>query len=167
MGDRTGLGSNLRRALFMRNLRKAQEEPPEGSPPPLGLRVRYVLRLLLRDPGRSWPLPELSARVLISQSRLYDLGVAMTRPGLAEVVWFEGRRSIRLTALGVQEVPHILAQFRSQLPLVVLFRSGPRAAAFAWVSRRRNRAWQRQLRHRQAVRELEADAKPNELDLLE
>lgn len=153
------LGSGLRRALFMRNLRKAQEEPPEGSAPPLNLRVRYALRVLLREPGRAWPLPDLAVKVMIGPSRLFDLGTTMSRSGLAEVIWFEGARSIRLTELGAQEVPNILAQFRSQRPLVILVRSGPKAAAYAWIARRRDRAWRRQLRREQARQALDADAK--------
>src|ERR1700722_14118440 len=96
MGDRPSLGSNLRRALFMRNLRKAQGEPPGGEGMQPGLRVRYMLRLLLRDSERPWPLPTLSFTVLISPPKLYDLGTAMSRAGLADVIWFEGKRWMRL-----------------------------------------------------------------------
>lgn len=165
MGDRMGLGNGLRRALFMRGLRKAQEEPPGGTAPQPGFRVRYALRVMLRDPGRTWPLGILSAKVMISQTRLYDLGVAMSRSGLAEVIWFEGQRSIRLTAQGIEEVPKVLAQFRSQRLIVILFRDGPRAAGYALVTRRRDRAWRRELKQADAAQD--PDTKPNELDVLE
>ena len=165
MGDRMGLGSGLRRALFMRGLRKAQEEPPGGAAPQLGFRVRYVLRIMLREPDRTWPLALLSAKVMISQARLYDLGVAMSRSGLAEVVWFEGRRSIRLTAQGIEEVPNLLAQFRSQRLIMILLRNGPRAAGYALVTHRRDRAWRRGLKQGNATQD--PDTKPNELDTLE
>ena len=160
-----GLGSGLRRALFMRSVRKAQEEPPGGGAPPVNLRVRYALRLLLRDSDKPWPLPTLSYTVLISQPKLYELGTTMSMAGLAEVIWFEGKRSIRLTELGMQEVPNILSQYRSQRLIVILFRDGPRAAGYAWVTRRRDRAWRRAMKHGENAQELEAKA--NELDVLE
>ena len=160
-----GLGSGLRRALFMRGVRKAQEEPPGGPAPQLTLRVRYALRLMLRKPDRAWPLVELSARAMISQPALFDLGVAMGRTGLADLLWFEGNRSIRLTGLGIEEVPNLLAQFRSQNLIMILIRDGPRAAGYAWVTRHRDRVWRREFKRANAAREI--DAAPNELDLLD
>lgn len=150
----------------MRNLRKAQGEPPGGEVPQPNLRVRYMLRLLMRDSERPWPLPTLSLTVLISPAKLYDLGTTMSQVGLAEVIWFEGKRSIRLTELGMQEIPNILSQYRSQRLIMVLFRDGPRAAGYVLVTRHRDRVWRRAMKREQAAAQ-ELDAKANELDVLE
>ena len=146
MGERMGIGAGLRRALFMRAFRKAQEEPPDGGPPSINRRIRYMLRIMLRKPDQPWPLPILSAKVLVSQRDLYELGAAFSTAGLAEVIWIEGQRSMRLTDVGIQEFPHILASYRSQLLIMILLREGPRSARYAWIARHRDRKWRRELK---------------------
>ena len=147
MGDRMGIGAGLQRALFMRAFRKAQEEPPDGSAPRINWRIRYMLRMMLRKPEQAWPLPILSVKVLINQQALYELGTAFSAAGLAEVTWIDGQRCMRLTDVGIQEFPGILALYRSQLLIMILLREGPRSARYAWVARHRDRKWQRQLKH--------------------
>lgn len=163
--DRIGLVDGLRRGLFMRRVRKSQEDLPGGSAPEPTRPVRRALRVMLGSPGRTWPLADLAARARIGRATLFDLGVAMSRTGLAEVIWFEGDRSIRLTESGFAQVPDMLAQFSSQAPAVILFRDGPRAFGFAFVTRHRDRVWRRNFKRANAEREI--DAAPNELDLLE
>jgi len=162
MGERMGVGAGLRRALFMRSLRKVQEEPPEWAAPPINRRMRRMLRMMVRTSDRAWPLPILSAKYLISQSVLYQLGTSLGVAGLAEVTWISGRRCMRLTELGIQEIPGILATYRSQRLIMILLRSGPRSAAYVWAVRRRDRAWRKA-----AARERESpDADAHETDLL-
>jgi hypothetical protein len=149
MGERMGIGAGLRRALFMRSLRKAQEEPPDNVAPRINRRMRYMLRRMLHKPDQAWPLATLSSMALISQSRLYDLGVAFSTVGLAEVVWTDGKRCMRLTDLGAQDLPGILTLYRSQLLIAILLREGPRSAAYAWLTRHRDRVWRRAIKREQ------------------
>jgi hypothetical protein len=52
-----------------------------------------------------------------------------------------------LTDYGVSEFPGILDLYRSQRPMIVLLRSGPRAAGILWWMRHRDRVWRRARKH--------------------
>jgi len=164
MGERMGLGEGIRRALFMRRVRKAQEELSGVGGPEINRRMRRALRVMLTSPGRAWPLNLLASKALISQKALYDLGKGLSAAGLGEVVWFDGLRCLRLTDLGVLEVPHILASYRSQYLVMILLREGPRSAGYAWVARHRDRKWRRALKREHDSAPPDADA--NELDVM-
>lgn len=144
MGDRLGLGRGVRRALFMRGLRNRGAQEPEFGEVELNLRMRRALRLMLREPERPWSMAEFNWVTLMGPIALQEVIDRLCAAALAEKAWVERRRCVRLSEYGRQEIPVMLAAYRSQRIVVILLRDGPRAARFAWAVRRRGRQWRRQ-----------------------
>lgn len=145
--DRNRLLPTLRRALFLRRLRRArEEEPPPGAVPHLNLRERRLLRAMLRRPEEPWTLNAIWYTFLILPLTIVELGEALSAANLAYVRWIGGVRCLVLTEVGSRELPDILALYHSTRPLPMLLRHGPRAAAIAWLLRHRDRAWRRRRR---------------------
>jgi hypothetical protein len=146
--DQDGFLANLRRALFMRALRQAQEEQPlPGSAPHLNLRQRRLIRAMLAHPERPWSLDAIWFTFLITPITVRELGEELTAANLANIRWVDGKRCLTLTEYGAGEFPGILALYRSQRPMIVLFRSGPRAAGILWMMRHRERVLRRARKH--------------------
>jgi hypothetical protein len=144
--DRMGLWRAVQRALFMFRLRRLNEsEEPEYGEVVLNLRLRRALRMMLREPERPWTMAEFAWVSMMSTVALQEVIDRLSRAALAEQVWIDRRRCVRLSEYGRQEVPEMLAAYRSQRLIVILLRDGPTAAQFAWAVRRRRRQWQRQL----------------------
>jgi hypothetical protein len=142
--DDDGFLANLRRALFMRQLRHAQEEQSlPGTAPHLNFRQRRLIRAMLAHPDRPWSLNAIWYAFLIMPDTMRELGEDLSAAGLANIRWIEGTRSLELTDYGVSEFPQILDLYRSQRPLIVLFQSGPRSAGILWWMRHRDRVWRR------------------------
>ena len=138
--DRDRFLANLRRAWFLRRLRKRQEEEPlPGTVPRLDFRQRRLIRALLAHPERDWTLGAIWYTFLLMPMTVTELGEELGRANLAYVRWVEGRRCLALTEFGLEEFPGILELYRSQAPLPVLVRRGPRAAAIVWWIRHRER----------------------------
>jgi hypothetical protein len=137
--DDDGFIRGLRRALFMRRLRRMQEEEPlPGAVPP-------------------WSLNAIWYTFLILPVTTTELGEKLSAAYLANIRWVEGKRCLTLTEYGVGEFPAILDLYRSQRPLVVLLSRGPRAAGILWRMRHRDRVWKRRLKREQReARELRA-----------
>ncbi|MBR7838345.1 hypothetical protein KDL01_34060 [Actinospica durhamensis] len=151
--DPNRLLPNLRRALFLRRLRRQQaEEVPPGAVPHLNFRERRLLRAMLRRADQPWSLNVISFTFLIPPLTVVELGERLSPANLAFVRWINGVRHLVLTEVGISELPGILELYRSVRPLPVLLRHGPRAAALAWLTRHRDRAWRRRRK-----RELRAD----------
>jgi hypothetical protein len=153
--DRDRLLPTLRRALFMWRLRRQQEEDvPPGTVPHLNLRERRLLRAMLRRPEGPWTLNAIWYAYQIAPPAAVELGEQLSTANLAFVRWSGGVRCLALTEFGIGELPAVLALYQSTRPLPVLLRRGPRAAAAAWLTRRRDRAWRR--RQRRQLRSGEA-----------
>jgi hypothetical protein len=159
-----GLWEGIRRALFMRRVRKAQYEWSGVGGPEINRRMRRALRVMLTGPDQTWPVSQLCSKALISQESLYELGKGLSSAGLGEVIWGNGVRVMRLTELGRQEVPRILASYQSQRLVMILLREGPRSAGYAWVARHRDRKWRRALKRGHGAAPPDADA--SELDIM-
>jgi hypothetical protein len=153
--DRNRLLPALRRALFMRRLRRRQEEEVlPGAVPHLNFRERRLLRAMLRRPDRPWSLNAIWYTYLILPLTVVEFGEQLSTANLAFVRWTGGVRCLVLTEFGISELPGILALYQSVRPLPVLLRHGPRVAGLAWLMRRRDRAWRR--RRRRELRSGEA-----------
>lgn len=151
MGDRMGMGRGLRSALSTRRRQKRRRallESDDGELE-LGLRLRRALRLMLREPGRPWPVREILWVSLMNPVRLQEAVDMLCKAAMAEVIWHDGVRCVRLSEYGLQEVPGLLADRRSQALVMILLRDGPRAARFTWAVRRRRRLWRRELEARE------------------
>jgi hypothetical protein len=140
--------SSLRRALFMRRLRRAQEEQPlPGAVPHLSFRQRRLIRAMLARPQDPWTLNAIWYTFLIMPVTTTELGAELSAAYLANIRWIDGKRCLELTDYGVSEFPGILDLYRSQRPMIVLFRSGPRSAGILWWMRHRDRVWRRAQKH--------------------
>jgi hypothetical protein len=138
-----GFIASLRRAWFLRNLRRGDEEPPPGAAPRLNFRQRRMIRVMLANPGQEWTLTAICYIFLLMPAAVTELGEKLSAAGLASVVWVNGRRCLVISELGTAEFPLILALYRSQAPLVLLLRRGPKAAGVQWWLRHRDRVWRR------------------------
>lgn len=138
-----GLIASLRRAWFLRRLRGDDEEPPPGAVPRLNLRQRRMIRVVLAHPDQNWTLAVICYTFLLMPITVRELGEKLSAAGLASVVWVNGKRCLVISELGTAEFPSILALYRSQAPLAVLLRSGPKAAGVRWWLRHRDRVWRR------------------------
>lgn len=138
-----GLFASLRRAWFLRSLRGDDDEPPPGAAPRLNLRQRRMIRTILAHPGQDWSLTAIWYMFLLAPDSVTELGGKLSAAGLASVVWVNGRRCLVMSELGTAELPSILALYRSQTPLALLFRSGPKAAGVACWLHHRDRVWRR------------------------
>jgi hypothetical protein len=142
-----GFFTNLRRALFMRRLRRAQEEEPvPGAVPHLDYRQRRLIRAMLAHPEEPWSLGAIWYTFLIMPIATTELGEELAAANLANIRWVEGKRCLTLTEYGANEFPAILDLYRSQRPMIVLVRRGPRAAGVLWRLRHRDRVWRRRLK---------------------
>ena len=158
--DDDGFLTNLRRALFMRSLRRAQQEqPPPGTVPHLDFRQRRLIRALLAHPDAPWTLGAIWYTFLIMPITTRELGEELSAAGLASIRWIDGKRCLEISEYGVSEFPGILDLYRSQRPMIVLLRSGPRAAGILWWMRHRDRA-QRRLLKKERKRELPPGGSP-------
>lgn len=138
-----GFFANLRRAWFLRNLRRANEEPPPGSVPPLNFRQRRMIKTILKHPDQDWTLNTIWYLFLLMPITVIELGEKLSAAGLASVVWVRGKRCLVVSELGASDFPTILGLYRSQALLVVLLRDGPKAAGVMWLLRHRDRVWRR------------------------
>lgn len=138
-----GFLASLRRAWFLRSLRRRDEEPPPGAVPRLNLRERRMIRSMLAHPEQDWTLDAIWYSFLLPPVTVTELGGRLSAAGLASVVWANGKRCLVLSELGTAELPSILALYRSQAPLVVLVREGPKAAGLLWWLHHRDRVWRR------------------------
>jgi uncharacterized membrane protein YgcG len=146
-GGRDSLLANLRRAWFLRNLHRRQEEEPlPGAAPHLNFRQRRLIKAMLAKPGEPWTLGVIWYTFLLLPMTVAELGEDLSQANLAYVRWIDGKRCLLLTEVGVAELPTVLELYRSQAPLLVLLRRGPRAAAVVWWLRHRDRKWRRRLR---------------------
>lgn len=128
----------------MRQLRRAQEEQPlPGAVPKLGFRQRRLIRAMLAHPDRPWSLGAIWYTFLIMPITTRELGEELSAANLANIRWVDGTRSLELTEYGVSEFPGILDLYRSQRPMIVLLRSGPRSAGILWWMRHRDRVLRR------------------------
>ena len=128
----------------MRRLRRLQEEQPvPGTVPKLGFRQRRLIRAMLAHPDQPWTLNAIWYTFLIMPITTTELGERLSAAGLANVRWDRGRRCLELTEYGVSELPGILDLYRSQRPVIVLLRSGPRSAGILWWMRHRDRVLRR------------------------
>lgn len=128
----------------MRRLRRAQEEQPlPGAVPHLSFRQRRLIRAMLVHPQEPWTLNAIWYTFLIMPVTTTELAAALSAAYLANIRWIEGKRCLELTDYGVSEFPGILDLYRSQRPMIVLFRSGPRAAGILWWMRHRDRVLRR------------------------
>ena len=145
--DQNRLLPSLRRALFLRRLRRSREEDvPPGAVPHLNRRERRLLRAMLRRPEEPWTLNAIWYTFLILPLTVVELGDRLSQANLAYVRWIGGVRCLVLTEVGAAELPDILALYQSSGPLPMLLRHGPRAAGVAWLLRHRDRAWRRRRR---------------------
>lgn len=148
--DDNGFFRGLRRALFMRRLRRMQEEEPlPGAVPHLSFQQRRLIRAMLAHPEQPWSLNAIWYTFLILPVSTTELGEKLSAAYLANIRWVEGKRCLTLTEYGVGEFPAILDLYRSQRPLVVLLSRGPRAAGILWRMRHRDRVWKRRLKREQ------------------
>jgi hypothetical protein len=138
-----GLFASLRRAWFLRSLRGDEDEPPPGAVPRLNLRQRLMIRAILRHPDQNWTLNAIWYTFLLMPVTVAELGGKLSAAGLASVVWVNGKRCLVISELGTAEFPGILALYRSQNPVAVLLRSGPKAAGLLWLAHHRDRVWRR------------------------
>ena len=138
-----GFFASLRRAWFLRRLRGDDEEPPPGAVPRLNLRQRLMIKAILSRPGQNWTIGAICYTFLLLPATVIELGEKLSAAGLASVVWVDGRRCLVISELGTAEFPSILELYRSRAPLVVLFRSGPKAAGVLWLLHHRDRVWRR------------------------
>lgn len=128
----------------MRRLRRAQEEQPlPGAVPHLNFRQRRLIRAMLAHPDDPWTLDAIWYTFLLTPITVRELGEELSAAGLANIRWINGKRCLTLSELGVSELPGILDLYRSQRPMIVLFRSGPRSAGILWWMRHRDRALRR------------------------
>jgi hypothetical protein len=128
----------------MRSLRRAQEEQPlPGTVPHLDFRQRRLIRALLAHPDKPWTLDAIWFTFLIMPITTRELGEELSAAGLASIRWIDGKRCLEISEYGVSEFPGILDLYRSQRPMIVLFRSGPRSAGILWWMRHRDRVLRR------------------------
>jgi hypothetical protein len=146
-GGWNSLLANLRRAWFLRRLHRRQEEEPlPGAVPHLNFRQRRMIRALLAKPEQPWTLNAIWYTFLLLPMAVAELGDELSGANLAYVRWIDGKRCLLLTEYGVAEFPAVLELYRSQSPLVVLFRQGPKAAGLLCRLRHRDRVWRRKRR---------------------
>jgi hypothetical protein len=142
--DDDGFLTSLRRAWFMRQLRRAQEEQSlPGAVPHLNFRQRRLIRAMLARPDAPWTLDAIAYTFLLSPIIMREFGEELSTANLANIRWLNGKRCLTLTEYGVSEFPGILDLYRSQRPMIVLVRSGPRAAGILWWMRHRDRVLRR------------------------
>jgi hypothetical protein len=128
----------------MRRLRRLQEEePPPGTVPRLNFRQRRLIRALLADPSQDWSFNAIWYTFLLMPFTVLELGEELATANLAQIRWLNGKRCLALTEFGIAEFPGILELYRTQRPLAVLMRRGPRAAAVLWYLRHRDRTLRR------------------------
>ncbi len=83
---------SVRRALFMRRLRRAQQEQPlPGAVPHLGFRQRRLIRAMLAHPEEPWSLNAIWYTFLIMPATTTELGEKLTGAYLANIRWVEGK----------------------------------------------------------------------------
>jgi hypothetical protein len=139
-----GFLKNLSRAWFMRQLRRAQEEQTlPGAVPHLNFRQRRLIRAMLAHPDAPWTLGAIWYTFLIMPITMREFGEVLSAAGLANIRWINGKRCLALSEYGVAEFPGILDLYRSQRPMIVLLRSGPRSAGILWWMRHRDRVLRR------------------------
>jgi hypothetical protein len=139
-----GFLRNLRRAWFMRQLRRAQEEQTlPGAVPHLDFGKRRLIRAMLVRPHAPWTLDAIARKFQISPIEMREFGEELSAANLANIRWIDGKRYLTLTEYGASELPGILDLYRSQRPMIVLLRSGPRAAGILWWMRHRDRVLRR------------------------
>ena len=139
-----GFLTNLRRAWFMRQLRRAQDEQTlPGAVPHLEFWQRRLIRAMLARPHTPWTLDAIARKFLVTPIAMREFGDVLSAANLANIRWIDGKRCLTLTEYGVAEFPGILDLYRSQRPMIVLFRSGPRSAGILWWMRHRDRVLRR------------------------
>lgn len=128
----------------MRQLRRAQgEQTLPGAVPHLNFQQRRLIRAMLAHPEDPWTLAAISSTFMLTPVTVRELGEDLGAAGLAYIRWIDGRHCLALSELGVSELPGILDLYRSQRPMIVLFRSGPRSAGILWWMRHRDRVLRR------------------------
>jgi len=142
-----GLVASLRRAWFLRGLRGDDGEPPPGAAPRLNVRQRRMINGILAQPDQNWTLDAIWYAFLLTPNTVIELGEKLSAAGLASVVWVNGKRCLVVSELGTADLPAILALYRSQHPLAVLLRSGPKAAGLVCLLHHRDRVWRRARKH--------------------